>query len=334
MFEAPAVQLVQDENGAVLGAIVETADGYKKILASKGTILATGDIAGDPEMMNYYCESRMQRIIRSDYFPVGVNTGDGHKMGMWAGGVMQDGPLPTALHPQAYSMFHGPFMFVNKNGKRFFNEANWVQAKSLQMLDQPEAVAFSVFDSNFGADTADSLNYGGGMFWDTMSRQVGQEFDPQQIVDLVEGEAAAGKDVLGNETAVTAWKCDTLEELADAIGVNKENFLAQVERYNEMCEAGEDTEFAKEAHFLYPIKEAPFYATKTGPCLLAVVGGLKVNTDLAVIDENGEAIPGLYAIGNTSGDLYAVDYPINMPGNSNGRCLTWGWLVGKTVAAN
>lgn len=334
MFEAPAVQLVQDENGAVLGAIVETADGYKKILASKGTILATGDIAGDPEMMNYYCESRMQRIIRSDYFPVGVNTGDGHKMGMWAGGVMQDGPLPTALHPQAYSMFHGPFMFVNKNGKRFFNEANWVQAKSLQMLDQPEAVAFSVFDSNFGADTADSLNYGGGMFWDTMSRQVGQEFDPQQIVDLVEGEAAAGKDVLGNETAVTAWKCDTLEELADAIGVSKENFLAQVERYNEMCEAGEDTEFAKEAHFLYPIKEAPFYATKTGPCLLAVVGGLKVNTDLAVIDENGEAIPGLYAIGNTSGDLYAVDYPINMPGNSNGRCLTWGWLVGKTVAAN
>ena len=335
MFEAPAVQLVQDdETGRVEGAVVETADGYKKILASKGTILATGDIAGDPEMMNYYCESRMQRLIRSDYFPVGINTGDGHKMGMWAGGVMQDGPLPTALHPQAYSMFHGPFMFVNKNGKRFFNEANWVQAKSLQMLNQPEAVAFSVFDSNFGADTADSLNYGGGMFWDTMSRRVGEEFDPQQIVDLVEGEAAAGKDVLGNETAVTAWKCDTLEELADAIGVDKENFLAQVERYNEMCEAGEDTEFAKEAHFLYPIKEAPFYATKTGPCMLAVVGGLKVNTDLAVIDENGEAIPGLYAIGNTSGDLYAVDYPINMPGNSNGRCLTWGWLVGKTVAAN
>ena len=67
MFETPAVQLVQDEDGAVLGAIVETADGHKKILASKGTILATGDIAGDPEMMSYYCESRMQRILRSDY---------------------------------------------------------------------------------------------------------------------------------------------------------------------------------------------------------------------------------------------------------------------------
>ncbi len=334
MFEAPAVQLVQEESGRIAGAIVETVDGYKKILASKATILATGDIGGDEEMMDYYCEPRMKRLVRSDYSPVGVNTGDGQKMGMWVGGVMQDGPLPTALHPQAYSMFHGPFMFVNKNGKRFFNEANWVQAKSLQMLDQPEARAWSIFDSNFGENTKDSLNYGGGMFWDTMSRSVTEEFDPQQIIDLVEGEAEAGASVTGEDLGtVTAWKCDTLEELADAIGVNKENFLAEVENYNAMCEAGEDTQFEKEACFLYPIVEPPFYATMTGPCMLAVVGGLKINTDLQVIDAEGNPIEGLYAIGNASGDLYSVDYPINMPGNSNGRCLTWGWLVGKTVAA-
>ena len=270
---------------------------------------------------------------KSEIFP---EEPDGHKMGMWAGGVMQDGPLPTALHPQAYSMFHGPFMFVNKNGKRFFNEATWVQAKSLQMLDQPDAMAFSVFDSNFPTDVADSLQYGGGMFWDLLTRSVDVEFDPQAVLDLVESEAQQGKDVLGNEMAVTAWKCDTLEELADALGFDetaKADFLDQVERYNAACEAGEDDEFAKEAHFLYPIKQAPFYATKAGPCLLAVVGGLKVNTDLAVIDANGDAIPGLYAIGNTSGGTYAVDYPINVCANSNGRCLTWGWLVGKTVAA-
>jgi fumarate reductase flavoprotein subunit len=333
MFEAPAVQLTQDESGRVTGAIVETADGYKKIVASKATILATGDVSGDSEMVDYYLENRMKRLIRSDYYPVGVNTGDGQKMGMWVGGVMQDSPLPCALHPQAYSMFHGPFMFVNQNGQRFFNEANWVQAKSLQMLNQPGAVAYSIFDSNFGEDTADSLQYGGGMFWDTMSRTVEEEFNPQDIIDLVEGETVESKDVLGNVTPVNAWKCDTLEELADAIGVNKENFLKQVEDYNAMCEAGEDTQFEKQPCFLYPIKDAPFYATKAGPCMLVCVGGLKVNTDLAVIDEEGNPIPGLYAIGNASGDLYAVDYPINMPGNSNGRCLTWGWLVGKTVAA-
>ena len=64
------------------------------------------------------------------------------------------------------------------------------------------------------------------------------------------------------------------------------------------------------------------------PAVHYTMGGIWVDYNLMT------TIPGLYAIGNTSGDLYAVDYPINMPGNSNGRCLTWGWLVGKTVAAN
>ena len=217
-------------------------------------MLATGDIAGDQEMREAYLEPLFVDM-RSDYMPQGANTGDGHKMGMWAGGVMQDGPLPNALHPQGGSMFHGPFMFVNKEGKRYFNEANWVQAKSIQTMKQTDHVGFSIFDKNFPTDNKDSLNHGGGMFWDTMSRSVTQEFDPAEILATVEGEVEQGN---------TAWKADTLEELADLIGVDKENFLAEVENYNKMCEAGEDTQFEKEPVFLYPIKEPPFYATRRG----------------------------------------------------------------------
>ena len=73
--------------------------------------------------------------------------------------------------------------------------------------------------------------------------------------------------------------------------------------------------------FLYPVVKAPFYAAKVGVALLAVVGGLSVNTDLQVLDDEKKPIEGLYATGNTSGDLYAIDYPINMAGNSNGRCV-------------
>lgn len=324
LFSHPAAQLVM-ENGAVTGAIVESADGYKKILASKGVILATGDIHGDSEMMDYYTEKILKNVERSDYAPVGANTGDGHKMGIWAGGRMQDGPLPAALHPQAGSMFHGPFMFVNKEGRRFFNEANWVQAKSLQIMKQKDHVAFSVFDKNFGEDNKESLNYGGGMFWDTMGRSVLEEFVPAEIEATVESEV---------ETGINAFKADTLEELAEKIGVETDTFLAEVQKYNEFCEAGDDKEYAKEKEFLFAIEEPPFYATRVAAAILVIVGGLHINTDLQVIDENDEAIPGLYAIGNVAGDSYAVDYPINMPGNSNGRCLTWGWLVGKTVTAS
>lgn len=323
LFEHTAEQLVQEEEGKVTGAIVKDSDGsYKKFLASKGVVLATGDISGDQEMREAYFEPLFVDM-RSDYMPQGANTGDGHKMGMWAGGVMQDGPLPNALHPQGGSTFHGPFMFVNKEGKRYFNEANWVQAKSIQTMKQPDQVGYSIFDKNFGTDDGDSLNHGGGMFWDTMSRSVTQPFDPAEIEATVEGEVEEGK---------TAWKADTLEELAELIGVDKENFLAEVEKYNGFCEAGEDTDFEKEPFFLYPIKEAPFYATKVEAVILVCVGGLDVNTDLQVLKDDGTPIEGLYATGNTSGDLYAVDYPINMPGNSNGRCLTWGYLLGDILS--
>lgn len=84
--------------------------------------------------------------------------------------------------------------------------------------------------------------------------------------------------------------------------------------------------------FLYPVVKAPFYAAKVGVALLAVVSGLSVNTDLQVLDDEKKPIEGLYATGNTSGDLYAIDYPINMAGNSNGRCVIWGYLLGKTMA--
>ena len=78
--------------------------------------------------------------------------------------------------------------------------------------------------------------------------------------------------------------------------------------------------------------KAPFYAAKVGIALLAVVGGLSVNTDLQVLNDKKQPIAGLYATGNTSGDLYAIDYPINMAGNSNGRCVIWGYMLGKTLA--
>lgn len=323
LFEHTAEQLVQTDDGKVTGAIVKTPEGtYKQFNAAKGVVLATGDISGDQEMREAYFEPLFVDM-RSDYMPQGANTGDGHKMGMWAGGVMQDGPFPNALHPQGATMFHGPFMFVNKNGQRYFNEANWVQAKSIQTMKQPDHVGYSIFDKNFGENNKDSLNYGGGMFWDTMSRSVTQEFDPAEIEATVEAEVEKG---------ATAWKADTLEELAEQIGVDKENFLAEVEKYNQFCEAGEDADFEKEAVFLYPVKEPPFYATKVEAVILVSVGGLKVNTDLQVLREDGTAIEGLYATGNTSGDLYAVDYPINMPGNSNGRCLAWGYLLGDILA--
>jgi predicted oxidoreductase len=81
-----------------------------------------------------------------------------------------------------------------------------------------------------------------------------------------------------------------------------------------------------------PIKKGPFIAAKVGTGLLAVCGGLHVSDDLEVLDEKDVPVPGLYAVGNTMGDIYAVDYPISIQGNSHGRCLTFGYLLGEHLA--
>lgn len=325
VFNSPAQQLVKDGD-KVVGCICETDEGYVQYNASKGVVLCTGDIGGDIEMCKAYAPICVEYgQPRSQYTPVGANTGDGHKMGMWAGAQLQDLPLPTMMHPQAFCWFHGPFLFVNDNGERFMCEDTWVQGKSLAINRQPNGEAWSIFDANWETDLVNGLPYGGGMFWDSF-RPYGSDLSlaPAYFETQIPQYIEQG----------IAYQADTLEELANDIGCDVSTFEATVERYNSMCDAGEDTDYYKKPVFLTPVREGPFYALKVGPALLTVTGGLKVNTDFACLDENGEPIEGLYALGNCMGDITAVDYPINVAGNSHGRCITYGYLLGKDLAGD
>ncbi len=125
---------------------------------------------------------------------------------------------------------------------------------------------------------------------------------------------------------------DTIEELVAQLDVSAEWRWRPIDRYNEMCEAGEDTDFFKESHYLYPIKQGPFYACKVGPGLLGVCGGVHISDNFEVLTSDNTPIPGLYAIGNCAGDIYAYDYPINIQGNTHGRCLVEGKCLGEQLA--
>jgi succinate dehydrogenase/fumarate reductase flavoprotein subunit len=327
IFEQPVVQLVQPGGAGseVTGAICQKTDGsYVQYNASKGVVLATGDISYDEEMMDYFAPIG-QKVMTKLNGALG-NKGDGHKLGHWAGGAFQDGPWATMMHPQAAAGFHGPFMFVNLAGKRFMCEATWVQGKCVGVIENGKApYAWSIFDANWQQYLLESLPVGGGMFWDTF-RMFGSSYEEAvtSIAQQVEGGLADGT---GNFV-----QADTIEALASLIDVPADTLKETVERYNAMADAGEDTDFFKESVFVTPIKEGPFIAAKVGTGLLAVCGGLHVSDDLEVLDANDKPVPGLYAVGNVMGDIYAVDYPINIQGNSHGRCLTFGYLLGEHLA--
>lgn len=312
------------ESGRVVGVFAERDGELWLFRGTKGVILATGGIHEDPEMTAYYCDDYINRVQRCEHGPAGFSTGDGHKMGLWVGGKMQEGgAFPLMLHPQANAMFHGCFPFVNLNGERFMNEGTWVQGKSMNVMNQPGNIAYSIFDKNYGSYNRQSLEggTGGGMFWDTMMAAIGQPFADDDVTATVESDVANGNTLVA----------DTLEELAEKIGCPVETFVETIRRYNALVAEKNDEDFHKPAEFLYPVEEGPFYAAKVGVALLAVVGGLSVNTDLQVLNNDREPIPGLFATGNTSGDLYAIDYPINMAGNSNGRCFIWGYRFGQIM---
>lgn len=327
IFNTSAVQLVK-EGDRITGAVCTNENGYIKYMGTKAVVLATGDISRDDEMLEYFAPigTKVLQRLCSDF----GNTGDGHKMACWVGAGLQDGPWPTMMHPQAAAGFHGPFLFVSPEGKRFMNEATWVQGKCVGIMEQAKSpFAWSIFDKNWPTDLLNGLPYGGGMFWDSFRMYGSSE---QDAVDYFVGTVEQGVENGNNDSNSNYVKCDTLEELADAIAVPKEQFLATVARYNELCEAGEDEDFYKETVFMTPIKEGPFYATKVGTGLLAVVGGIHISDNFEVLTPDDTVIPGLYAIGNCSGDMYAYDYPINIQGNSHGRCLCWGKLLGEHLA--
>ena len=128
------------------------------------------------------------------------------------------------------------------------------------------------------------------------------------------------------------FKADTLEELAEKIGVPADKLKETVEGYNAMYQKGEDTLFDVPAQFLSEVKTAPFYATPLVCSTLTIPFGLHVNDDSQVCTEDDEPIAGLFAVGNVQGDFFGKDYPVHCPGISHGRCVTFGQLVGEALA--
>ncbi len=205
VFEAPGQQLVKDSSGRVTGVIVQTADGYKQYNGSKGVILATGDIGGDKEMTQALAPLALT-MNGSQYTPAGQNTGDGHKMGLWAGGTFEETPFPCVLHPQGYAWLSYYILFVNQQGNRYMNEDTWLQAKSLGAMRQPgdEPYAYSVFDADWPTYVKASLKYGGGLFWDSLGRMVGQEWTRMQTRRPSTGTSRKASSA-GRQTRWTSW---------------------------------------------------------------------------------------------------------------------------------
>lgn len=327
-----AEQLEKDKDGRVVSFLAksETDGKYRRYVGKKGVILASGDIEGDPEMLEAFCPLAL-KSSNARYWPKGNNTGDGHKMAYWAGAAFDDPSWALSLHGRRdddASYFSFFFLFVNSRGKRFMNEDTWTQAKSIRALSQPGGdIAYTVMDAKWMAEFGERFEIIGGQGVTPLNiANWGDQWSPDCGLDKTIDQMI--------EKGRCAWKADTLEELAEKMGVPSENLLATVARYNELAARGDDVDFGKRGELLTSITKPPFYALKWGPSLLDVFGGALTDTDMRVLDPYFEPIPGLYAVGNAAGGFYGVDYPLLLNGNSFGRALTWGLAVTEGIEAD
>lgn len=302
LFKTPVVQLLK-ENDKITGAVVKTADGYVKYLTAKGVVLATGGYEFNPEKLNACCRPR-DLALCGWMNATTTNTGDGHEMAKAIGGMEDEYPHPLMLDPQQLM----PYLRVNKLGERFTAEYEAYNHLSNAIQSQPGAYDFYIVD----ADCAGIVD----KIWTPSSGC----YAPKQVwID-----AAMSKDALS---------ANTLEELAGKMGVDTKTFTATIERWNKMCDAGEDTDFHFPGKMMHKIDKAPFYATKEMAEALCTAGGLQITPKSEVLGTSGEPIPGLYAIGNCSGSMFSGTYPHNENCLSHSRCVTFGYNVAKTLAA-
>lgn len=323
-----ARQLVRgnDNNtGRVTAVIAEDAEGnYIQFNAAKGVVLATGDYGHNPDLMQAWCPAMVDFSQTNNVYNGTQNQGDGHLMGMWVGGLMQEIPHAYMAHGTPGNQGAFPGLIVNINGERFTNEDVPGQTFSNIAEQQPRKVWWLLVD----ADYPNQLPY----------QQPGHGANMAFSGDLEAWNAAvatgdratieAEMEAQGINSSV-AWD---LDELAEAIHVDADRLKATVERYNQLCADGYDADFGKQAKRLWPLATPPYFYSTSSWMFMVTMGGLKTTTKAEVIDQFGNPIPGLYAAGNCQGDRFAIDYPTLVTGISHSLCLTYGRIAGTEAA--
>jgi fumarate reductase flavoprotein subunit len=321
-YNTKALQLLRDGDGPVTGAIAQNLEdgSYVQVNAKNGVILATGGITQNEDMLRMWAPpvAKTDQIL---YSPAGGNDGDGLCMGMWVGAAHQKTnqatmalPSSAALGGQNSTDGRGIcWMTVNLKGRRYFDETSPGPNMCHATLPQPQSMGYSIFDGN----------------WEDNILKMMPDGKDFRGIDLTgeERDAAIEKDVKQG----LMFRADTLEELAEQVGMPTDDFVEQVKRYNGYCQNGQDEEFAVPADKLFPIDTPPFYASRIRCGVLVCIYGLNVDSKSRVCDEDDMPIGGLYAIGNCQGNFFTDSYPILVPGISHGRCVTFGRLVGQAL---
>lgn len=313
IYEATAWKLLLDEEGKVNGLKIRVQGGSSLDLKVGAVILAAGGFQGNREMMAQYIgrdAHRIPTVAEGGLFNKGEAIRMAFEIGAKSAGQFDSfhaEPVdPRSKREEAAVMTYPYAILVDKYGKRFVDEGKTT------VDEQYEEVARKIF-----YDLPDHIAY---------------MISDQKMYDIPNYEQAL-------ETDKPPIEANTIEELAEILGIPANNLKRTVEEFNSAVQTGEFNPKGKDgkqtlgitppkSNWAIPIDKGPFIAYPMICSNVFTNGGLATNTDGCVISNDNEIIPGLYAAGETAG-LYYGKYP---GGTSVLKGLVFGKRAGEHAA--
>lgn len=342
LYSTKATELII-ENGEIKGIKAEKEDGGILTIKADAVVLATGGFAGNEELVKKYFGEEVGTGR------VATNIGTGIEMAISAGaaasyedaitmhyGVNRGG---TTWGSALNSALINPFLFVDVDGNRFMNEESFIfePIKTSNVIKSlPKMTAYQIFDQTM-IDIVKEQGPAGltDVYTDELATdptifiEVGHEVNTAKAAEVAHTPADVMPDIEALVEAGSIIKADSVEELAEKLGMS--HLVDTINRYNELAEAGEDTDHFKSAKYLDKL-EGTLYAVKTTPSVfLGTLGGIDINDNGEVLDPNGKAIKGLFAAGCETNGVYGNSY-VYFEGGTLGYAYGSGRIAGASAA--
>lgn len=301
-YETPATELIVDKD-RVVGVKAESATTDYTFNAKNGVIIASGGFGSNVQMRMKYNKDIDDSILSTN--TVGI-TGDGIVMAEKVGAKLEDmqfiqtyptcDPISGALLYFGDVRLAGGSILVNQEGKRFVEELQRRDVISMAIKSQPGSVAYQFCDQ--------------------------AQVDNSGVAEHHKGEVEY---LFNNKLLV---KANTIKEAADFCGIDAKELEKTVDKYNEYAKNGKDLEFNKRGKLTPFDKNGPFYIMKAVPAVHHTMGGLKIDENARVINQNGEPIKGLYAAGEVTGDIHGTN---RLGSDAIADITVFGKIAGKNV---
>ncbi|NLB90843.1 MAG: flavocytochrome c [Clostridiales bacterium] len=298
------------EGEKVVGAEGKDKDGNVYTFnANQGVVLSTGGFAGNIEMIQEYNTSgKWPDLSKTKSTNLPAMKGDGITLAKEVGAALKDMDqiqLLYACDPKTGIATHGllalngmgSVIYVNQEGKRFVREDGRRDEISLGIIEQTGGVAYEIASAESGADLEKTIDLGG-----------------TAVKDLIEGN--------------TVFYGDTLEEACEKAGLPVDAVKETVAEYNKLVEDQvEKDEFGK-AIFANKLENGPWFVTPRAPSVHHTMGGVSINENCQVLNEQGEVIEGLFAAGEIVGGIHGAN---RLGGNAIVDTVVFGKIAGEQV---